>query len=74
MDVELLDVRRPVGEPVRHSMRLGDDFDWLGRHSANQEAPDKSVCGAHGCSAPPPSFIAQCFSAMLTFLDLENYT
>ena len=31
-------------------MRHGDDFDWLGGHSANQEAR-----GAHGFTASPPS-------------------
>ena len=44
--------------PDRRSMRLGDDFDWL---EADQETIlqirrlRRSVCGAYGCSAPPPS-------------------
>ena len=43
---------------VRRRMRLGDDFDWL---EAVQETIlqirrlRRSVCGAHGCSAPPRS-------------------
>ena len=47
-----------AGYPVRRRMRLGDDFHWLG---VSLEAIlrirrlRRSVCGAHGCSAPPPS-------------------
>ena len=39
LDIELLAVRQSwAALPVRRSMMLGDDFDWLGDHSANQEA------------------------------------
>ena len=34
-----------VGDPGRRSIRLGDNFDWLG----------DPLCVAHGCSAPFPS-------------------
>ena len=34
------------GQPVKRSMRLGDDFDWLGDHSANQEALEVSLRGS----------------------------
>ena len=46
-----------AGYPVRRRMRLGDAFHWLG---VSLEAIlrirrlRRSVCGAHGCSAPPP--------------------
>ena len=55
LDIELLD---RVGEPVRRIKRLGNDFDLLG---VGYEAIlrirrlRRSVCGAHGCFAPPPS-------------------
>ena len=48
-----------AGYPVRRRMRLGDAFHWLG---VSLEAIlrirrlRRSVCGAHGCSAPPPQF------------------
>ena len=46
-----------VVEPSRHSMRHGDNFYWLG---VGKEAilrnmrlqMQRSVCRAHGCSAP----------------------
>jgi len=47
-----------VREPVRRSMRLGNDFIWIG---VGQEALlrirrlRRSACGAHVCFAPPPS-------------------
>ena len=39
-------------------MRHGDDFDWLGGHSAKKEAPEVSSWNlrAHGVSTPPPSY------------------
>jgi len=39
-------------------MRLGDDFDWLGvglETILQIRRLRRSFCGAHGCSAPPPS-------------------
>jgi len=51
-----MDVR--VGEPGRRSMRLGDEFDSLGvslESILEIRKLRRSVCGAHGCSAPPPS-------------------
>ena len=45
-------------EALRRSMRHGDDFDWLGGHSAKKEAPEVSSWNlrAHGVSTPPPSY------------------
>ena len=36
-----------IAEARRRSVRHGDNLDWLGGHSANQEA-QRSVCGALG--------------------------
>ena len=47
-----------AGYPVRRRMRLGDDFHWLGvslEVILRIRRLRRSVCGAHGCSAPPPS-------------------
>jgi len=41
LDIKLLDVR--VGEPVRCSMSLEDNFNWLEDHSVNQESSEVSL-------------------------------
>ena len=38
----------------RRSLRHGDDFDWLGGYSANQEALEVISQGSGGCSVSPP--------------------
>ena len=49
-----------ISPAVRRSMRLGDDFDWLG---GDKEAILRIrrfwrlVCGAHGCFTLPPSLV-----------------
>ena len=54
-----------AGYPVRRRMRLGDAFHWLG---VSLEAIlrirrlRRSVCGAHGCSAPPPYLYTYVYS------------
>ena len=46
LDIKLLDVRQSWAACQTYSMRLGDDFDWLGDHSANQEPPEVSLRGS----------------------------
>ena len=52
------DVETELLKAGRGSMRHGDDFDWLGGHSAKKEAPEVSSWNlrAHGVSTPPPSY------------------
>ena len=54
-----------VGQPVRRSTRLGDNFDWLWAFLETIlqiRRLRRSVCGAHECSAPP-------FSSVLMYLN-----
>ena len=39
-----------VAESWIRSVRHGDDFDWLGGHSANQEALEVNLRGSYGCN------------------------
>ena len=45
-----------VGEPGRRSMRLGDDFDWLGGYCANHEAPEVRGPGLMDAYHPLPQW------------------
>ena len=57
LEIKFLDMRKSW-EPVRSSMRLGDDFDWLGvslETFLQIRRLRRSVCGAHRYSAPHPS-------------------
>ena len=50
----MLDVEKRVAVARRRSVRHRNDFDWLGDHYVNQEAPEVSLQG-DGCSAPSSS-------------------
>ena len=52
-EIRMLDLEDRVAETWKGSLRHGDDIDWLGGHSANQEALEVSL-RAHGCSALLP--------------------
>ena len=45
-----------IAETRRRSVRYGDDFDWLGGHSANYKAPEVSSAGLMVTLHPLPRF------------------
>ena len=49
------DADTELGEPVRRNKRVGDNFDWLGDHFANQEAPEVSLRGSWMLCTPFPT-------------------